>query len=81
MNGHTLSNAPADADRERLMALLDAGHDDAPTIDDLRDGGVRMPGQAIYELEVDGYPVERVRRRGDACRRGGIAYRLPRPRQ
>ena len=77
---HTHANSPARADRARLLSLLDAGFDDAPTVDDLREGGVRMPGQAIYELEVDGYPVERVRRRGDARHRG-IGYRLPRPRR
>lgn len=81
MNEHAHANSPATVDRARLLSLLDAGLDDAPTMDDLRERGVRMPGQAIYELEVDGYPVERVRRRGDARRRGGIGYRLPRPRR
>ena len=80
MNAHANATSPATVDRARLLSLLDAGLDDAPTIDDLREGGVRMPGQAIYELEVDGYPVERVRHRGDARRRG-IGYRLPRPRR
>ena len=75
------AESPAAFDRARLLSLLDADLDDAPTIADLRASGVRMPGQAIYELEVDGYPVERIRRRGDARRRGGIGYRLPRPRR
>ena len=81
MNEHAPANSLASADCTRLLELLDTGHADAPTMDDLRERGVTMPGQAIYELEIDGYPVERVRRRGDAGRRGGIGYRLPRPRR
>ena len=81
MNEPAHADSPATVDRARLLSLLDAGLDDAPTIADLRERGVRMPGQAIYELEVDGYPVERIRRRGEARRRGGIGYRLPRPRR
>jgi hypothetical protein len=79
MNEHAHTTAPARADRARLLNLLDAGHDDAPTMDDLRARGVTMPGQAIYELEVDGYPVERVRRRSGSHHRGGIGYRLRPP--
>lgn len=48
--------------------LLSTGHDDAPlrialTMDDLRERGIQMPGQMVYELELDGYPVDRVHRR------------------
>jgi Helix-turn-helix domain len=81
MNDDAHANSPADAERARLLDLLDAGHDDAPTIDDLRERGVTMPGQAIYELELDGYRVERVRRRADSHRRGGVGYCLRRPRR
>lgn len=64
------------SNRARLLDLLAADRDEAPTMTDLRERGVPMPGQAIYELELDGYPVERVRHRGR--RRGcpSIGYRL-----
>jgi hypothetical protein len=75
MNDDAHANSPASADRAKLLDLLDADHDDPPTVDDLRERGVTMPGQAIYELELEGYPVERVRRRGDSRRRGGVGYR------
>jgi hypothetical protein len=63
-------------DRMRLLRLLDSGEPEPLTIDELRERGVARPGQAIYELELDGYPVERVHRRGrtQACR--FVGYRL-----
>ena len=79
MTDRDRANSLADADRARLLGLLDAGRDDAPTMDVLRERGVTMPGQAIYELELEGYRVERVRRRGDSRRRGGVGYCLRRP--
>lgn len=64
------------SDRARLLQLLDAAEGDALTIGDLRERGIQMPGQAIYELELDGYPVERVRPRGSARRGRVLGYRL-----
>ena len=82
MNDHARrADLRAGAERARLLDLLESGHDDPPTIGDLREQGLSMPGQAIYELELDGYPVERVRRRGGSRTRGGVGYRLRRPRR
>lgn len=72
--------APAErSTRARLLDLLAADRDEAPTMTDLRDRGIPMPGQAIYELELDGYPVERVRRRGRTRGCTSIGYRLGGP--
>lgn len=59
------------SDRERVLRLLD-GDADGLTISDLQARGVQMPGHALYELELDGYPIERVRRPGPD---GGLARR------
>jgi hypothetical protein len=74
-------NPHANADRTRLLDLLESTHEDPPTIDDMRERGVTMPGQAIYELELDGYPIERVGRHGGSRECGGVGYRLRRPRR
>lgn len=67
-----------DANRALLLELLDTGLDDAPTMAELRRHGVIMPGQALYELELDGYPLERVHRRPvNGHGTGVVAYRLP----
>ena len=61
-------NVGAASDRARVLQLLTAQPDDATlSIGDLRDGGVWHPAQAIYELVLAGYPVQRV---------GGHGYRL-----
>jgi hypothetical protein len=64
------------SDRARLLQLLDAADGDTLTIGDLRERGIQMPGQAIYELELDGYPVERVHLRVSAHRGAVLGYRL-----
>ena len=66
------------SDRARLLRALAAAEGEALTISDLRDRGVQMPGQALYELELEGYPVERVRAAGCSRRGGSIGYRLAR---
>lgn len=72
--------APVDtANRARLLLVLGAAEEDALTIGDLRERGVRMPGQAIYELELDGYPVERVHRHSRARHCSAVGYRLGAP--
>lgn len=52
------------SDRGKTLRLFEASRHEPLTIAALRANGVQMPGQAIYELEVDGYPIERVYRRG-----------------
>ncbi len=64
------------SDRARLLHVLDAAEGDALTISDLRERGIEMPGQAIYELELDGYTVERVNRRTFERRGRVLGYRL-----
>ena len=66
-------------DRARLLELLGSGESDPLTITELRDRGVHNPGQAIYELELDGYPVERVRHRRPAQSCRMIGYRIAVP--
>jgi hypothetical protein len=68
-----------DSDRARLLHLLASVDTDPLTIADLRERGIRMPGQAIYELELDGYPVERVHYRGRTRGCSIIGYRLGEP--
>jgi hypothetical protein len=65
--------------RARLLDLLCAEQGEAPTMADLRQRGVQMPGQALYELELDGYPVERVRHRARTRGCGSVGYRLSDP--
>lgn len=78
---HRAAPTPAlNADRARLLELLGGEGSDALTIAELRDRGVQMPGQAIYELELAGYPVERVRLRLTESHRT-IGYRLGGPPQ
>lgn len=72
--------ASADAsDRGRLLHAFVAAQGAALTIGDLRELGVRMPGQALYELELDGYPVERAHERSGARAAGFSGYRLGAP--
>ncbi|MDQ6774830.1 MAG: hypothetical protein M3071_01115 [Actinomycetota bacterium] len=72
----TPQGSPGISDRARLLHALDAAEGDALTIGDLRERGIEMPGQAIYELEVDGYPVERVSRRSSERRGRVLGCRL-----
>ncbi len=72
-----MADVPPDtSDRARLLRALLAAEGRALTISDLRDRGVQMPGQALYELELDGYPVERVHRPGGPRHGGTVGYRL-----
>lgn len=69
----------AGVDRSRLLRLL--GNRDHPlTIGELRELGVERPGEAIYELELEGYPVERVRRHRSSGAGRSVSYRLEAPR-
>jgi len=66
-------------DRTRLLRLL--GTEDRPlTIVELRELGVERPGEAIYELELEGYPVERVQRRRSPDAGHTVCFRLGSPR-
>lgn len=67
-------------DRARLLDLLASAESDPLTITELRDRGVHNPGHAIYELELDGYQVERVRHHRPAHSHHTIGYRVAGPR-
>lgn len=48
-------------DRElaRVLALLEDADSDWVTLTVMRERGVRAPAQAIYTLELAGYPIDR----------------------
>jgi len=59
----------------QLLALLEADQTGSITIAALREGGIKAPGQAVYDLQLAGYAVERV---SCAAPGGGrtLGYRL-----
>jgi hypothetical protein len=75
-DGQAVTGLRGQPDRARLLDLLGGDESEPLTTADLRERGVRMPGQAIYELELDGYPVERVYHHSQARRCKVLGYRL-----
>ena len=69
---------PGDHDTTRMLELFDIAEARPLTVAELRDGGVAMPGQALYELQLAGYRIARVYGRDDAQRRMLLGYRLDR---
>jgi len=69
---------PDDHDTTRMLALFDVAASRPLTLVELRDGGVAMPGQALYELQLAGYRIARVYGRDEAQRRVLLGYRLDR---
>jgi hypothetical protein len=57
---------------EHVLVLLRADRRDAVTVADLRERGIEAPAQLVYELQLAGCEVDRVR--CDAP--GGWGYRL-----
>ena len=47
-------------DAARVLTLLGADDSGALTMPALREHGVQAPAQAIYELQLDGYEIDRV---------------------
>ena len=62
-------------DAARVLTLLGADNRGALTIAALREHGVQAPAQAIYELQLDGYEIDRVPCES-SDRRTTIGYRL-----
>jgi hypothetical protein len=60
----------------RVLALLESAEEHALTITELRAHGIATPGQSVYELQLAGYPIERVHHRRGASGRTVLAYRL-----
>ena len=61
-----------------MLALLEGDHTGAVTIATLRECGVKSPAQAVYELQLAGYPIDRVSCT-DTGGRKTLGYRLQRP--
>jgi hypothetical protein len=62
-------------DAARVLTLLGADDSGALTMAALSEHGVRAPAQAIYELQLDGYEIDRVPCEG-SDRHTTIGYRL-----
>lgn len=62
-------------DAARVLTLLGADDGAALTMAALREHGVQAPAQAIYELRLDGYEIDRVPCE-DSDRHTTIGYRL-----
>jgi hypothetical protein len=62
----------AHLNQERLWALLEQG---AVTLRELHDQGVKFPAQEMYELQVAGYAIDRLRLI-DASGQPTLGYRL-----
>lgn len=74
MSGADVSS-PGDRDVARLVALLGSDPSRAMTIAELREHGIGAPAQAIYELQLAGWQVDRVPvTQGDGA--GASGYRL-----
>jgi hypothetical protein len=78
----TVLQSMGDRDLARLLALLEADPAGALTIADLRERGLKAPAQAVYELQLAGYEIDRVhfqdpdgRRTPGYCLRGSSASR------
>ena len=64
------------AELTRVLALLESAEEHAMTISELRAHGIATPGQSVYELQLAGYPIQRVRHRRGASGCTVVAYRL-----
>ena len=62
-------------DAARVLTLLVADDNRALTMAALREQGVQAPAQAIYELQLDGYKIDRVPCE-NSDRHTTIGYRL-----
>ena len=50
----------AEQELARALALLESDHTGAVTVAALREHGVRAPAQAVYNLQIAGYAIDRV---------------------
>jgi hypothetical protein len=50
----------ATPDGRLALQLLEAAGSDGLTVAQLRAEGLRMPAQAVYEVELAGWPLERI---------------------
>lgn len=72
--------AKPDREQDRTLRTLERAGDSIVTLDELRAGGVARPGQAIYELQLAGYRIQRVVAcRGRRLPHRHLGYRLEGP--
>jgi hypothetical protein len=60
----TSSTARGDTQQQRLLERLRSARPEPVSFADLRAGGVDFPAAIVSELELSGYPVDRVHRAG-----------------
>ena len=73
----TQPQSAGDRNLARLLALLDGDQAGAMTIAALREHGVGAPAQAVYTLQLAGYPIDRISCT-DADGHRTLGYRLHR---
>lgn len=69
------TQSEGDRDLARVLALLESDRIGPITFSTLRDRGVRSPGQAVYDLQLAGYQIDRVSHT-DADGRRTLSYCL-----
>jgi hypothetical protein len=72
---HVRPQSEGDRDLARTLALLEGDQAGSITVAALRNHGVKAPAQAVYELQLAGYAIDRVRFK-DPQGRKTLAYRL-----
>jgi hypothetical protein len=77
VNGPGLGSA-GDRDLARVLALLGSDHAGSISVLTLREGGVRAPAQAVYDLQLVGYTIDRTSQIDQYGRRT-LGYRLRDP--
>jgi hypothetical protein len=60
LEGDNPSMALADAQQHRLLELLREAGEEPVAFAELRAGGISFPAAVVSELELNGYPIERV---------------------
>lgn len=70
------SGRPLTRDAARALALLVAADGRPVTLAELGEHGVRFPGQAVYELQLAGYAIDRTAS-GAGPRLGGYRVAVP----
>ena len=68
----------AEQELARALEMLERDHTGSVTVAALREGGVRAPAQAVYDLQIAGYEIDRVKST-DAGGHSTSGYRLRGP--
>ena len=73
--GHAQPLSQGERELARVLALLERDRAGSLTIAALREHGVKAPAQAVYDLQLGGYVIDRVTCTGEGGQRS-IGYRL-----